>query len=178
MGAQLESLCAALSAAPARQHRFHRHRIPDAHARPRAPALDRPDLDDPADELVTHHHGQGVLTSQGAFVEHVHVGTAQTDEWRQALEINFLSAVRLTRLALPTMIERGSGSIVTVASECGRQPDVFFIDYSVTKAALINPTKSWANEFGSTESGATSSPPARPDPHRASLRSRQAAMTV
>ncbi|OBC17122.1 3-oxoacyl-ACP reductase [Mycobacterium sp. 852013-50091_SCH5140682] len=70
------------------------------------------------------------------------------EDWRKAIEINFLSAVRLTRLALPSMIEAGSGSIVTVASECGRQPDVFFVDYSVTKAALINLSKSWANEFG------------------------------
>ena len=89
-----------------------------------------------------------VVNNVGTFPYREGFLTTTIEQWRQALEINFLSAVRLTRLALPAMIERGSGSIVTVASECGRQPDVFFVDYSVTKAALINLSKSWANEFG------------------------------
>jgi NAD(P)-dependent dehydrogenase (short-subunit alcohol dehydrogenase family) len=70
------------------------------------------------------------------------------EDWRQSFEINFFSVVRLTRLALPHMIDRATGSAVTVASECGRQPDVIFVDYSVTKAALTNLSKSWANELG------------------------------
>ncbi|MBU8826598.1 SDR family NAD(P)-dependent oxidoreductase [Mycolicibacterium goodii] len=89
-----------------------------------------------------------VVNNVGTFPYREGFLSTTIDQWRQAIEINFLSAVRLTRLALPAMIERGSGSIVTVASECGRQPDVFFVDYSVTKAALINLSKSWANEFG------------------------------
>ncbi|QBJ96602.1 SDR family oxidoreductase [Rhodococcus sp. ABRD24] len=89
-----------------------------------------------------------VVNNVGTFPYREGFLTTTIDQWRQSFEINFLSAVRLTRLALPHMIERGSGSIVTVASECGRQPDVFFVDYSVTKAALINLSKSWANEFG------------------------------
>lgn len=89
-----------------------------------------------------------VVNNVGTFPYREGFLQTSIDQWRQALEINFLSAVRLTRLALPSMIERGAGSIVSVASECGRQPDVFFIDYSVTKAAIINLSKSWANEFG------------------------------
>lgn len=90
-----------------------------------------------------------VVNNVGTFPYREGFLSTTIDQWRQAIEINFLSAVRLTRLALPAMIDRGAGSIVTVASECGRQPDVFFVDYSVTKAALINLSKSWANEFGS-----------------------------
>lgn len=90
-----------------------------------------------------------VVNNVGTFPYREGFLSTTIEQWRQSLEINFLSAVRLTRLALPHMIDRGKGSIVTVASECGRQPDVFFIDYSVTKAALINLSKSWANEFGS-----------------------------
>ncbi|MEI4741975.1 SDR family oxidoreductase [Rhodococcus erythropolis] len=90
-----------------------------------------------------------VVNNVGTFPYRDGFLSTTLDQWRQALDINFLSAVRLTRLALPHMISRGAGSIVSVASECGRQPDVFFVDYSVTKAAIINLSKSWANEFGS-----------------------------
>ncbi len=70
------------------------------------------------------------------------------DDWQRTIDINFLSMVRLTQLVLPHMLDKRSGSIVSVASECGRQPDVFFIDYSVTKAMVLNLSKSLANEYG------------------------------
>jgi NAD(P)-dependent dehydrogenase (short-subunit alcohol dehydrogenase family) len=71
------------------------------------------------------------------------------DDWRRTIDINFMSMVRLTQLVLPHMLDKRSGSIVSVASECGRQPDVFFVDYSVTKAMVLNLSKSLANEYGS-----------------------------
>lgn len=70
------------------------------------------------------------------------------EDWRRTIDINFMSMVKLTQLALPHMVDQGSGSIISIASECGRQPDVFFIDYSVTKAMVLNLSKSLANEFG------------------------------
>lgn len=68
--------------------------------------------------------------------------------WRTVLDVNFLSAVRMARAALPAMVERGSGAIVNIASDAGRQPLVFFPDYCVSKAALLMLTKLLANEFG------------------------------
>ena len=68
--------------------------------------------------------------------------------WRTVLDVNFMSAVRASRAALRAMVERGSGSIVSIASDAGRQPDVFFVDYSVSKAALLMLSKALANEFG------------------------------
>lgn len=70
------------------------------------------------------------------------------EDWKRTMEVNFYSMVRLTREVLPHMVRQGSGSIVSIASECGRQPDVFFVDYSVTKAAILNLSKALANEFG------------------------------
>jgi NAD(P)-dependent dehydrogenase (short-subunit alcohol dehydrogenase family) len=72
-----------------------------------------------------------------------------TDEdWRTVLDLNFMSMVRTCRAAIPALRDSGHGSIISVASECGRQPDVFFVDYSVSKAAMLNLSKSLANEFG------------------------------
>lgn len=70
------------------------------------------------------------------------------DGWRTVLDVNFMSAVRASRAVLPSMVERGSGCIVSIASDAGRQPDVFFVDYSVSKAALLMLSKTLANEFG------------------------------
>jgi NAD(P)-dependent dehydrogenase (short-subunit alcohol dehydrogenase family) len=68
-------------------------------------------------------------------------------EW--ALQVNFFIALRATRAALPHMVERGGGAIVNVASvNAFFQPDSGTIDYGAAKAALVNLSKSLAQEFG------------------------------
>lgn len=90
-----------------------------------------------------------VVNNVGVFPYREGFLATTLDDWRRTIEINFMSMVQLTQLALPHMLDKGSGSIVSVASECGRQPDVFFVDYSVTKAMVLNLSKSLANEYGS-----------------------------
>ena len=63
-------------------------------------------------------------------------------------EINILSAVRLIRLTVPKMIERGKGSIINIASIAGIRPQLHGLLYSATKASLIMMTRTWAVEFG------------------------------
>ncbi|MBE7190722.1 SDR family oxidoreductase [Jatrophihabitans endophyticus] len=89
-----------------------------------------------------------VVNNVGTFPYREGFLQTSIEDWTRGIEINFLSMVRLTRRALPHLLSGGGGSVVSVASECGRQPDVFFVDYSVTKAAIINLSKSLANEFG------------------------------
>ncbi len=70
------------------------------------------------------------------------------EEWMSTLNINFLSAVRTTRAALPHLLERGAGSIVTVGSVNAALPDPLVIDYSAAKAALASFCKSLSKEVG------------------------------
>jgi NAD(P)-dependent dehydrogenase (short-subunit alcohol dehydrogenase family) len=60
------------------------------------------------------------------------------DDWLWTLNINFLAAVRTTRAALPHLIERGGGTIVSTASVNAFLPDPLVIDYSAAKGALSN----------------------------------------
>ncbi|WP_055530548.1 SDR family NAD(P)-dependent oxidoreductase [Streptomyces graminilatus] len=72
-----------------------------------------------------------------------------TDEdWTTTLTINFLTAVRVTREALPYLLDRGAGTIVTVTSVNASLPDPLVIDYSAAKAALASFSKSLSKEFG------------------------------
>jgi 3-oxoacyl-[acyl-carrier protein] reductase len=60
------------------------------------------------------------------------------EQWDEMWELNVMSAVRTIRAALPTMIERGSGSIVNVSSTAAKRPSTGMPNYSVTKAALLS----------------------------------------
>jgi NAD(P)-dependent dehydrogenase (short-subunit alcohol dehydrogenase family) len=62
-------------------------------------------------------------------------------DWQDALDLNFLSAVRTTSHLGPGMQDRGRGSIVNMASISGREPGKFVGPYSAAKAALINYSK-------------------------------------
>lgn len=70
------------------------------------------------------------------------------EDWDAALALNFLSAVRTTRAAVPHMLARGGGSIVMIGSVNATLPEWNIVDYSATKAALANFAKSVSKEFG------------------------------
>ncbi|GAA2879440.1 3-oxoacyl-ACP reductase [Actinoplanes cyaneus] len=74
--------------------------------------------------------------------------TSVTDEeWLETFTLNFLSAVRVTRAALPELLRNG-GSIVTICSVNASLPDPLVIDYSASKAALLNFSKALSKEVG------------------------------
>lgn len=70
------------------------------------------------------------------------------DDWTEALALNLLSAVRMTREAIPHMLSRGGGAIVMIGSVNAVLPEWNIVDYSATKAAMANFAKSVSKEFG------------------------------
>jgi NAD(P)-dependent dehydrogenase (short-subunit alcohol dehydrogenase family) len=76
------------------------------------------------------------------------LGTSD-EEFAWAMEMNFFIALRATRAVLPHMVGQGGGAIVNVASvNAFFQPDAGTVDYGPAKAALVNLSKTLAQEFG------------------------------
>jgi NAD(P)-dependent dehydrogenase (short-subunit alcohol dehydrogenase family) len=71
------------------------------------------------------------------------------EEFAWAMEMNFFIALRAARAVLPHMLDVGGGAIVNIASvNAFFQPDAGTVDYGPAKAALVNLSKSLAQEFG------------------------------
>jgi NAD(P)-dependent dehydrogenase (short-subunit alcohol dehydrogenase family) len=66
------------------------------------------------------------------------------EEWMRYFDINVMSAVRMSRSFLPEMLERGTGSIINLASEAGVKPLPQMVHYSVTKTAILGLTRGMA----------------------------------
>lgn len=64
------------------------------------------------------------------------------------VEINLKSVFRLTQAIAPGMCSRGWGSIINIASISGIRPQYHGMLYSMTKAALVMMTQSYALELG------------------------------
>jgi NAD(P)-dependent dehydrogenase (short-subunit alcohol dehydrogenase family) len=76
------------------------------------------------------------------------LGTSD-EEFEWALRMDFFTTLRATRAALSPMLAQSSGAIVNVASvNSFFQPDAATVDYGVAKAAVVNLSKSLAQEFG------------------------------
>ena len=69
-------------------------------------------------------------------------------QFDKMVEVNLKSAFLLVKLVAPGMCERGSGSIINVASVAGLRPQPDGLLYSMTKAALIMMTQCCARELG------------------------------
>ncbi|MBL7253212.1 SDR family NAD(P)-dependent oxidoreductase [Paractinoplanes lichenicola] len=107
------------------------------------------DLTDPEALVATASDVDVLVNNVGAVKPRTGGFLSVTDaDWAATLEINLLSAVRMTRAVLPGMLERGAGSIVTVSSVNAVLPDPLVIDYSAAKAALSSFCKSLSKEYG------------------------------
>ena len=69
-------------------------------------------------------------------------------EWQRMLDVNLTGAFHLCQLALPGMIRRKWGRLLTVSSMWGQTGGSCEVHYSAAKAGLIGLTKALAREEG------------------------------
>ena len=112
------------------------------------------DVTDPADQegllaAVRERWGEpDILVHNVGGNRRGKVWETSDEDWNAVLELNLTSHVRLTRMAVPAMRERGSGAILFVASIFGREaggPGLGI--YNATKSALISMAKILALEL-------------------------------
>jgi 3-oxoacyl-[acyl-carrier protein] reductase len=70
------------------------------------------------------------------------------EQWRLAIDANLTATFLTLQEFLPGMVERGHGSIVTMASAAARQPARSNVGYAAAKAGVIATTRHLANELG------------------------------
>ena len=110
----------------------------------------REDLEHAVRETVSVLGPVDILVNNSATNVQTGPALEATDEQLDKMvEVNLKSAFRLVNLVAPSMVARGNGgSIINLASISGLKPQVGGMLYSMTKAALIMLTRSWARELG------------------------------
>ena len=73
---------------------------------------------------------------------------ATVEEWKKAVEANFLSAVYFSREVIPHMQKKRWGRIITITSITTKQPVADLVLSNAVRAAVVGLVKSLANEFG------------------------------
>jgi len=69
------------------------------------------------------------------------------EEWQAQWQLHVMAPMRLMRAAAPRMAERGAGRIVNVCSSAGKRPSLTNAAYSVTKAAQLSLSRTYADAY-------------------------------
>jgi len=70
------------------------------------------------------------------------------EEWRRAVDLNFLSTVYFSREVIPHMQRKRWGRIITLTSITTKQPVRDLVLSNAVRAAVVGLVKSLSNEFG------------------------------
>jgi 3-oxoacyl-[acyl-carrier protein] reductase len=70
------------------------------------------------------------------------------EEWKRAVDVNFMSAVYFAHQVIPLMQKEKWGRIITITSITTKQPVGDLVYSNAVRAAVVGLVKSLANEFG------------------------------
>jgi len=88
----------------------------------------------------------GLVNLAGGFASGGRLHEAPPEEFERQIELNLMTAMRLTRATLPKLVE-GGGSVVCVGTKAALQPFSGASGYIVAKAALLALVRSLAIEY-------------------------------
>jgi short-subunit dehydrogenase len=88
-----------------------------------------------------------VLVNNAGIGAFCHYEQLPAERIEETIRVNLTSALLLTRLVLPQMLEAGRGHVVNMSSTAGKHGPPFGAAYAATKAGLIGFTQSIRAEY-------------------------------
>lgn len=91
-----------------------------------------------ATKLAERCGGIDILVNNLGIYEPGAFEAIRDEDWLRLFQVNVMSGVRLSRIALPAMKQRNFGRIIFVSSESAVNPPAEMVHYGMTKAAQIS----------------------------------------
>jgi 3-oxoacyl-[acyl-carrier protein] reductase len=94
-------------------------------------------------ETVLRQFGRiDVLMTNAIFYAPGTISTMDPDDWDKQFQVNVHGVYHAIRAVLPTMLDQGSGNIITISSVAAKKPS----HYGATKSAVESMTNAFAAE--------------------------------
>jgi meso-butanediol dehydrogenase/(S,S)-butanediol dehydrogenase/diacetyl reductase len=101
-------------------------------------------------QRVLDDHGRiDVLVNNAGVSKSVPFHELDEAEWDRVNDINAKGVFLTTRAVVPHMMDRRSGSIISISSMVGKEAIPFFVHYCASKFAVIGMTQGLAKELAS-----------------------------
>lgn len=88
-----------------------------------------------------------VLVNNAGITKDSLIQKMQDTDWAAVIAVNLTGVFYITRAVAPLMMEKGSGSIVSISSVVGLDGNIGQSNYAATKGGVVAMTKGWAKEF-------------------------------
>jgi NAD(P)-dependent dehydrogenase (short-subunit alcohol dehydrogenase family) len=98
------------------------------------------------DEVLEHHGRIDILVNNAGITADKLVAKMTEDDWQRVIGVNLSGPFFLSKAALSTMVEQGSGRIVNISSIIGQTGNVGQVNYAASKSGLFGLTMSLARE--------------------------------
>jgi 3-oxoacyl-[acyl-carrier protein] reductase len=89
-----------------------------------------------------------ILVNNAGITRDAMLRKMTADQFQQVLDVNLTGVFNCTQAVLPSMLEQGSGKIISTSSVSGVYGNVGQTNYAASKAGIIGMTKTWAKELG------------------------------
>jgi 3-oxoacyl-[acyl-carrier protein] reductase len=100
------------------------------------------------DRIVEDWGRLDVLVNNAGVVHDAPLADVTDEEWTETLDTNLRAAMVCARAAVPHMIERGCGRILSAASVVARKGSFGQTCYAASKGGVVALTRTWARELG------------------------------
>jgi acetoacetyl-CoA reductase len=97
-------------------------------------------------QVIAHFGTLDILVNNAGITRDAFFKKLTDEAWHEVIRTNLDSVYYVTSTALPTMLEKNYGRIVSVSSFVGQKGNLAQTNYAATKAGLIGFTKSLALE--------------------------------
>ena len=129
-------------------------------------ASDQESIDAWKNKTISHFGGIDGLVVNAGGPPSGQFDQFKDEEWQSAFELTLLSAVRMIRVVLPSMRERGGGSIITLTSSSIKEPIDVLLLSNVMRAGVVALAKSLSQQLASENIRVNNLVPGRMDTDR------------
>lgn len=88
-----------------------------------------------------------VLVNNAGITKDAMIHKMADADWDAVIGVNLKGVFLMTRAVAPRMVEKGSGSIISIASIVGLDGNIGQSNYAASKGGIVAMTKGWAREF-------------------------------
>jgi meso-butanediol dehydrogenase / (S,S)-butanediol dehydrogenase / diacetyl reductase len=99
------------------------------------------------DQVLADKHRIDILVNNAGVSKSVPFHELDEAEWDRVHDVNVKGVFLTSRAVVPHMMERRSGSIVSISSMVGKEAIPYFVHYSASKFAVIGLTQGLAKEM-------------------------------
>jgi 3-oxoacyl-[acyl-carrier protein] reductase len=100
------------------------------------------------DRVAEEWGGLDILVNNAGHLHEAPLDDLSDDDFQQTLDVNLRGAMVCARAAVPHMLAKGRGRILSAASVSTRLGSMGLTAYAAAKAGVVGMTRTWARELG------------------------------